>query len=446
MILNSQGTSVIARDYRGDVSLGRRMTFVKRVIRGEEEPECGYVTPIFVVDNVVYAYIQHESLYFVALGCANVNCTLMLTYLHRLVQVLLSYFSKVTEEKIQDNFTVVYEILDEVMDFGFPQVTEPDILKEFIIQHDLAKAISDAFKRRGNEQIKAAPIAATGVVGWRKEGLKYRRNEVFLDVMEDVQMVVNPEGTTLSAEIKGKLAMDTRLSGMPDVKIGFNDRVSFDRALGNDTFDGSGETQIGSRGAIELEDVKMHQCVRLNSFGEDRTISFIPPDGKFDLMSYRISSAVIRPLVRCTVQETSQGSATRIAFFVKLRTNFKATCNAKDLAVEVPVPSDASNPRFITLTGSAKYEPSINRLVWMIKQLPGKEETSLQAEFSLPSIRNPEDISSYSKQPIVVRFSVPYFSVSGIQIRYLKVSEKSGYESVPWIRYLSSGTVTTRRR
>jgi len=33
-----------------------------------------------------------------------------------------------------------------------------------------------------------------------------------------------------------------------------------------------------------LLQIKFHQCVRLASFERDRTISFIPPDGAFDLM------------------------------------------------------------------------------------------------------------------------------------------------------------------
>lgn len=45
-----------------------------------------------------------------------------------------------------------------------------------------------------------------------------------------------------------------------------------------------------------MEDVKFHQCVRLSRFENDRTISFIPPDGEFELMSYRLSTPV-KPLV-----------------------------------------------------------------------------------------------------------------------------------------------------
>ena len=36
--------------------------------------------------------------------------------------------------------------------------------------------------------------------------------------------------------------------------------------------------------SVDLEDIKFHQCVRLTRFENDRTISFIPPDGNFDLM------------------------------------------------------------------------------------------------------------------------------------------------------------------
>ena len=36
------------------------------------------------------------------------------------------------------------------------------------------------------------------------------------------------------------------------------------------------------------------------------------------------------------------------------------------------------------------------------------------------------------KAPISVVFEIPYFTVSGIQVRYLKIIEKSGYQALPW--------------
>ena len=49
----------------------------------------------------------------------------------------------------------------------------------------------------------------------------------------------------------------------------------------------------GDKGkTVVMEDVKFHQCVRLSRFDSDRTISFIPPDGESELMSYRINTHV----------------------------------------------------------------------------------------------------------------------------------------------------------
>lgn len=41
------------------------------------------------------------------------------------------YFKELEEESIRDNFVTVYELMDEVMDFGFPQTTDSKILQEW---------------------------------------------------------------------------------------------------------------------------------------------------------------------------------------------------------------------------------------------------------------------------------------------------------------------------
>ncbi len=45
-------------------------------------------------------------------------------------QVLEEYFKELEEESIRDNFVIIYELLDEMMDFGYPQTTESKILQE----------------------------------------------------------------------------------------------------------------------------------------------------------------------------------------------------------------------------------------------------------------------------------------------------------------------------
>jgi AP-1 complex subunit mu len=46
---------------------------------------------------------------------------------------MLSFFTQeLEEESLRDNFVIVYELLDEVMDFGHPQFTEAKILSEYV--------------------------------------------------------------------------------------------------------------------------------------------------------------------------------------------------------------------------------------------------------------------------------------------------------------------------
>ena len=77
------------------------------------------------------------------------------------------YFKDVEEESIRDNFVIIYELLDELVDFGYPQTTDGKILQEYITQegHKLEVALRP-------------PPAVTNAVSWRPEGLKYRKNEV----------------------------------------------------------------------------------------------------------------------------------------------------------------------------------------------------------------------------------------------------------------------------
>ncbi len=47
-----------------------------------------------------------------------------------LTQVFEDYFKDVEEESIRDNFVIIYELLDELLDFGYPQTTDGKILQE----------------------------------------------------------------------------------------------------------------------------------------------------------------------------------------------------------------------------------------------------------------------------------------------------------------------------
>ena len=65
----------------------------------------------------------------------------------------------------------------------------------------------------------------TGAVGWRTDNIKYKKNEVFLDIVEQVNMLMSSKGTVLRCDVNGKIVMKVFLSGMPDVKLGLNESL-----------------------------------------------------------------------------------------------------------------------------------------------------------------------------------------------------------------------------
>lgn len=75
--------------------------------------------------------------------------------------------------------------------------------------------------------------------------------------------------------------MRAYLSGTPECKFGLNDKLVIDRGRGGS---GGAPSAGGGGDAVELDDCRFHQCVRLTEFDSSRTISFVPPDGEFELM------------------------------------------------------------------------------------------------------------------------------------------------------------------
>jgi AP-1 complex subunit mu len=134
-----------------------------------------------------------------------------------------------------------------------------------------------------------------------------------LDVVEKLNILVSSNGTVLHSEIIGSIQMKSFLSGMPELKLGLNDKLMFEGThslthlltyLSTHSLThllthsltyllvylatGRSTARIKS---VELEDIKFHQCVRLARFENDRTISFIPPDGT-DLLTHSFTHSL----------------------------------------------------------------------------------------------------------------------------------------------------------
>ncbi|XP_075382107.1 AP-1 complex subunit mu-2 isoform X2 [Mycteria americana] len=172
-------TPLISRNYKGDVGLGEIEHFMGLLLQREEE---GALAPLLTHGKVHFLWIKHANLYLVATTKKNSNASLVYSFLYKVVEVFCEYFKELEEESIRDNFVIVYELLDELMDFGFPQTTDSKILQEYITQE------SNKLET-GKSRV---PTTVTNAVSWRSEGIKYKKNEVFIDVIESVNLLLVP--------------------------------------------------------------------------------------------------------------------------------------------------------------------------------------------------------------------------------------------------------------
>ncbi|KAJ1718625.1 clathrin associated protein complex medium subunit, partial [Coemansia biformis] len=231
----------------------------------------------------------------------NSNAALVFEFLYRFLGLGVSYFGRFDEEAIKNNFALVYELLDEVLDFGYPQNIEVDTLKLYVTTESVKS------KSLVAEPPQSITMQATGATTWRRNDIVYKKNEAFVDVIESVNLILSAKGTVLRADVQGQIVMRSFLSGMPECKFGLNDKLVLEAAateaaaVGRVRQVGARSGAVGGAGGggdgetVEIADCQFHQSVRLGRFNTDRTISFIPPDGEFEMMRYRTTENVNLP-------------------------------------------------------------------------------------------------------------------------------------------------------
>lgn len=129
-------------------------------------------------------------------------------------------------------------------------------------------AISDAWNTLASGMSAAMGTQPTKIGGptdevwWRKADPVYTTNEIYLDVVEKADMVMNEDGAVISGGIVGDIQVNAKLSGaQPEVTVSLRDPKLLDNA-------------------------SFHPCVKLPKFDRDNILSFVPPDGQFSLVNY----------------------------------------------------------------------------------------------------------------------------------------------------------------
>jgi AP-2 complex subunit mu-1 len=87
-----------------------------------------------------------------------------------------------------------------VLDYGYPQNCSLDVLKMYINLGSQRVATTAQEDRKMTSTI-------TGARDWRREGIVHKTNEVFLDVLESVNLLLSTTGTVLRNDVTGKVGL-----------------------------------------------------------------------------------------------------------------------------------------------------------------------------------------------------------------------------------------------
>jgi AP-2 complex subunit mu-1 len=130
VFVNQKGDILIYRRFRDDVSRAEVMNFCNKIVSTKLAKE----TPIICLDGVSFIHTTYHDITLIATSKGNINAALIVQFLYDFITVCKAYFpnGEFNESQVRKNFSLIYELLDEVMDYGYPQILDPDLLKMYI--------------------------------------------------------------------------------------------------------------------------------------------------------------------------------------------------------------------------------------------------------------------------------------------------------------------------
>jgi len=430
-ILSLRGDTIITRDFRGDVVKGTAEIFFRKVKFWH-----GDAPPIFNSDGVSYIFVKKNGLYFVATTGQNVSPCAVVELLSKMAKVFKDFCGVLNEESIRKNFVLVYELLDEMVDFGHAQTTNTEHLKSCI--HNEAVVIEAPKAGLPLPQWNARTVPSNAVhrpVGpTQNDSSRNKKNEIFVDILERITVLMSSNGFVVNSAIDGSIQMKSYLMGNPELKLALNEDIQ----IKNQSLGGF----HGGYGAVVLDDCNFHECVDLQDFSEHRTLSFYPPDGEFAVMNYRITGDFrvpfrINPFVE---QQTPH----KIEITIKVRADIPEQNYGGNVQISCMLPkltASVSNELSAATGQTAEYLASEHRLVWNIKKFQGNTELMLKSRVTLSSPVS--NVANVKKEvgPVSLTFEIPMYNVSNLQVRFLRIAEShKSYNPCRWVRYVTQSS------
>lgn len=98
-----------------------------------------------------------------------------------------------TAPTLRDNFDVVHQLLEETLDAGgHPLTTSPNALRDIVLPPSLISKIFSVTGVSGLSRPTTDHLSAfSSPISWREAGVRYNNNEVYFDIVETLDAVVN---------------------------------------------------------------------------------------------------------------------------------------------------------------------------------------------------------------------------------------------------------------
>ncbi|KAA3469226.1 AP-2 complex subunit mu-like isoform X1 [Gossypium australe] len=155
---------------------------------------------------------------------------------------------------------------------------------------------------------------------------------------------------------------------------------------------------------IKLDNVTFHQYVNLTRFKSEKTVSFVPPDGDFELMKYCFTEGVSLPFqILPTIEELGQ---TLMQVNVKVKSVFGVKMFAL-VVIRIPVPKQTVKQVSKSHQDEQSIMLYIDSLLWKIRKFPGQTKPTLSAEVELISMM--AEKRSWMRPPIQMEFEIPFY-------------------------------------
>merc|ERR1719162_904266 len=150
------------------------------------------MSPITKAGKFTIISIHRDNLFLAAVVPVDVSPLFIIEFLHRAMDVFVEYFGTLGEAAMNKYTVTVYQLLEEMLDNGFPLATEPNVLKEMIRPPTWTAVFDSVTGGKGVRE--KLPTGVSTNTQWRRAGVKYTSNECFVDIEESIDAIIDKNG------------------------------------------------------------------------------------------------------------------------------------------------------------------------------------------------------------------------------------------------------------